>query len=140
MVVVPWYPDPTRGLAPPWRGAARSGRKTFAELQPEEVAAPEAKPEWGTALGTVMFIKADQTLYYTACPSADCKKKVTQEGSDWRCEACAASFPECKRRYIISFKAADAAAPCWLARARAPRSPPLRIPPQLPATRACDGG
>jgi len=35
-----------------------------------------------TVLGNVTYIP-ERTMYYEACP--DCKKKVMEEGSGWRC-------------------------------------------------------
>lgn len=32
----------------------------------------------------------------------------------WRCEACAQSFEQCQRRYMLSLKAADSTGACWI--------------------------
>jgi len=53
-------------------------------------------------------------MYYTACTSDGCNKKVTDQGGTWRCEACNKDLPACKRRYITQFRGADSTAPAWL--------------------------
>lgn len=91
-----------------------NGRRTLTDMQPADLAAPDAKPEWGTTLCTVLFVRSENP-YYTACPTPKCNKKVTEDGGgQWRCEACSTSFPACQRRYMLSLKATDATGSCWI--------------------------
>lgn len=50
-------------------------------------------------------------LYYAACASGHCQKKVNQDtNGDWRCDSCNQSFPEPNYRYILAFTVDDAVA------------------------------
>ena len=37
-----------------------------------------------------------------ACPSADCNKKVVDEGGEYRCEKCNRTYPDYQYRLIMS--------------------------------------
>ena len=95
-------------------GGGKSSRKTLSELNDGPPLAPDAKPEWATLHCCVVHIQPDGTLYYTACPDEGCNKKVVQEGGQWLCESTGKKFPECKRRYILRFKAADSSCAAWV--------------------------
>lgn len=41
---------------------------------------------------TIIFIKPEP-LWYPACPSANCNKKVVEENDGWRCEKCDELYP-----------------------------------------------
>jgi replication factor A1 len=60
------------------------------------------KPDWVTLRGTVTFMK-DSNLWYPACSSPDCNKKVVEEmdGSGWRCEKCRKTHPNANYRYGV---------------------------------------
>ena len=94
--------------------AGSAPRATFADVQPETLAAADAKPEWAMLCGCVVHIAPDAALYYTACPEEGCNKKVVQDGVGWLCEASGKRFDACKRRYILRFKAADATGSGWV--------------------------
>ena len=105
------------GLAGVRAGGSTAGSApsaTFADVQPETLAAADAKPEWATLCGCVVHIAPDAALYYTACPEEGCNKKVVQDGAGWLCEASGKRFDACKRRYILRFKAADATGSGWV--------------------------
>jgi len=95
-------------------GAGRATRKSLSELVDAPLLSPDAKPEWATLHGCVVHIQPDSSLYYCACPEEGCNKKVVQDGGGWLCEATGHRFPECKRRYILRFKAADATCAAWV--------------------------
>ena len=95
-------------------GGGKTARRTLSELSDGPALAPDAKPEWATLHGCVVHIQADSTLYYTACPDEGCNKKVVQEGGQWLCESTGKKFAECKRRYIMRFKAADSSCAAWV--------------------------
>lgn len=65
------------------------------------------KADYFTAKGTVMFVKKDNCMYQ-ACPTADCNKKVVDQGNGlYRCEKCNREFPNYKWRMILSVNIAD---------------------------------
>lgn len=53
-------------------------------------------------------------MYYPACPSEGCNKKVLESGTGWRCEKCDRSYPEPDYRYILSLTVADYSGQTWL--------------------------
>ena len=46
-------------------------------------------------------------LFYPACASEGCNKKVTQDGMGWRCERCDKSWPNPQYRFIASVALSD---------------------------------
>merc|ERR1712113_1004451 len=74
-----------------------------------------AKPEYFSNTCVLTFMKKDNCMY-KACPSADCNKKVTQEGeSEYRCEKCNRSYPNFDHRLMMNAKFADASGVEWIA-------------------------
>ena len=52
-------------------------------------------------MGTVLLVKADNTLY-KACPSTECNKKVVDmENGMYRCEKCNREYPNFKYRLLV---------------------------------------
>ncbi len=98
-------------------GGGKAARRTFAQIEAEPLPATDAKPEWCTLYGSVVFLNADKasgSMYYPACPQEGCNKKVVENGDGtWRCEACNQSGG-CKRRFILRLKVADATAASWV--------------------------
>lgn len=45
-----------------------------------------------------MFVKSDN-IWYPACPSENCNKKVMDIGNGWRCEKCDMTHPAPQYRY-----------------------------------------
>ncbi|KAJ6618842.1 replication factor-A protein 1 [Mycena sp. CBHHK59/15] len=62
---------------------------------------------------TVVFMKPD-TMWYPACQTPDCNKKVMEEGGSWKCEKCDKSWPEPQYRYIMSMACSDWSDQAWL--------------------------
>lgn len=62
---------------------------------------------------TIMHIKSDN-MWYPACPTAQCNKKVTDNGGSWRCEKCDQSFDKPEYRYIMTMAVADWSCQAWL--------------------------
>jgi len=58
----------------------------------------------------------DKPPWYNACPTPACNRKATLNEStrQWRCEHCAASFPNASPRYILSVHAIDATGDMWM--------------------------
>lgn len=55
--------------------------------------------------GYVSNIKKDANMIYSSCPN--CKKKVSEEDSGWRCEKCERYYPLPENRYILMAKFSD---------------------------------
>jgi replication factor A1 len=52
-------------------------------------------------------LKNDDKTYYMACPDDSCKKKVMEESTGFRCEACNKTYPSAIPTYVITAKIAD---------------------------------
>jgi hypothetical protein len=50
---------------------------------------------------TTCLIKADQPMYYAACPEEGNNKKVTEENGKWFCEATQKTYDTCRRRCVF---------------------------------------
>lgn len=60
------------------------------------------KPNYITFKGTLNFIKPDK-LWYEACPSENCNKKVTAHSDGaWHCDKCNQTFEKCEYRYMLT--------------------------------------
>lgn len=82
---------PAGGAAP---GANLSERRTIGQVKDEGLGMSGEKPDYFNTRATVVYIK-QENLYYTACPSDNCNKKVNQEpDGSWRCEKCDTTYPE----------------------------------------------
>ncbi|KIW03005.1 uncharacterized protein PV09_05663 [Verruconis gallopava] len=91
----------------------RDAYKTIVEVQNVLGLDPD-KAEYFTLKATIVYIKQDN-IYYPACPSPDCNKKITElEPENWRCEKCEKSFPKPQYRYIISLNVQDHTGQMWL--------------------------
>ncbi|ETS61649.1 hypothetical protein PaG_04143 [Moesziomyces aphidis] len=95
-------------------GAANMAeRRTIAQVKDQNLGMTE-KPDYFNVRATVVYIK-QENLYYTACPSDGCNKKVTPDHEgNWRCEKCDRSYEQPEYRYILSTNVADATGQIWL--------------------------
>jgi replication factor A1 len=93
-------------------GAAR--RTTLLAMQPETLPPTTAVPETGVVLATTCLIKADQPMYYPACPEEGNNKKVVEENGKWYCESTQKTYDTCRRRYILRVKIQDASGSGWV--------------------------
>ncbi len=58
--------------------------------------------------GYISQIKNDDKLFYLACPSDNCKKKVVEEDKDrFRCDSCDRVYTTCVPTYMIIAKVTD---------------------------------
>ncbi|KAJ3238226.1 Replication factor A protein 1 [Chytriomyces hyalinus] len=89
------------------------GFKLISSIAEENMGHGE-KPDWLSIRATISFIKSDRDMWYPACQSPDCQKKVTQTESGWRCEKCNKSFPTPKYRYIFNCKVLDHSTETWV--------------------------
>ncbi|RUP45011.1 hypothetical protein BC936DRAFT_148730 [Jimgerdemannia flammicorona] len=85
-------------------------RKTFAQVKDESLGMNE-KPDYFVTKGTVIFFR-QETISYPACK--ECKKKVIEEGTGWRCEKCQKTWPEPTHRYIMSISVSDPTGQVWM--------------------------
>jgi replication factor A1 len=91
-------------------------RRTIAEAKDENLGmAGGDKPDYFNLRAMVVHIR-HENLYYPACPSDGCNKKVNlEEGNNtWRCEKCDRSFDAPEYRYIISANVQDHTGQMWL--------------------------
>jgi replication factor A1 len=91
-------------------------RKTTSSIKDEGLGNQE-KPDYITIKATTTYIKHDNDCWYTACPTPNCNKKVTEtlgNNSMWRCEKCRADFPNCHYRYILSAMVSDHSGGTWV--------------------------
>eukprot|EP00742_Colponemidia_sp_Colp-10_P012309 GILJ01013801.1.p1 GENE.GILJ01013801.1~~GILJ01013801.1.p1 ORF type:complete len:633 (-),score=108.41 GILJ01013801.1:50-1948(-) len=88
--------------------------KTLSQIKDENIGA-EDKPVWFTTKVTVTYIKhdSDRPIWYMACPTEGCNKKVMEQSDGWHCESCQKSYPEAEPRYILSISANDATGTAW---------------------------
>ncbi|XP_068750637.1 replication protein A 70 kDa DNA-binding subunit-like [Montipora capricornis] len=95
-------------------GSVGSGNyKTLLQVKSEQLGMGD-KPDYFTAKATAVFFKKDNCLY-KACPSADCNKKVIEEGDGtYRCEKCNKTHPDFKYRLILSANLADFSGNQWV--------------------------
>ncbi|CAL1538002.1 unnamed protein product [Lymnaea stagnalis] len=94
-------------------GGHSSNWKNFGQVKSENLGQSD-KADYYTAKGTVVFVKKDNCMYQ-ACPTADCNKKVIDQGNGlYRCERCNREFPNYKWRMILSANVADHTDNQWI--------------------------
>ena len=57
--------------------------------------------------GYVSRIKNDERIFYAACMSDNCRRKVIEDSHGWRCEHCQKSFQTYRPTYMITAKVSD---------------------------------
>lgn len=57
--------------------------------------------------GYVSRIKNDDRIFYPACMSDSCRRKVIQDNQGWRCETCRKTFMTYRPTYMITAKISD---------------------------------
>ena len=80
-------------------GFNRSEIRSLDEVKQANYGMPD-KPEYFSARATIMHIKADN-IFYPACPTPTCSKKVIETGNGWRCERCNQSFEAPEHRLVF---------------------------------------
>ncbi|EST08505.1 Replication factor A, C-terminal [Kalmanozyma brasiliensis GHG001] len=94
-------------------GANMAERRSIAQVKDENLGMTE-KPDYFNVRATVVYIK-QENLYYTACPSDGCSKKVSLDHeNNWRCEKCDRSYEAPEYRYILQTNVSDATGQIWL--------------------------
>lgn len=88
-------------------------RKGVAAIREDGLGLGE-KPDYISLKASVTYIRHDNDPWYTACPSKDCNKKVTESmNGQFHCEKCNQGYETCERRYILSLTMTDATGNSW---------------------------
>src|SRR5690242_16088915 len=70
-------------------------RKTIAQIKDEALG--RSQPSYFELKGTITMIKHDRDIWYHACSTSGCSKKVTQLPSgEWHCDRCNNTTPTCE--------------------------------------------
>ncbi|CAG8670974.1 6693_t:CDS:2, partial [Cetraspora pellucida] len=111
-----WYTSRDEGR--PFASLSSSGsvaidknepKKTLAQAKNEKLGHNE-RTDYFSTKATILFIKKEG-VSYPACPT--CKKKVLEDGDEWRCEKCSRNYPEPDHRYIMTISVADFSDYAW---------------------------
>jgi len=86
--------------------------KSLGQMKAENLGMGD-KPDYFTTTVTVSFVRKENCLY-KACPSADCNKKVVDEGGEYRCEKCNRTYPDYQYRLIMSANIFDCTGNQWV--------------------------
>ncbi|CAG8718179.1 1536_t:CDS:2, partial [Dentiscutata heterogama] len=73
-------------------------KKTLAQVKSEKLGNGE-RADYFSTKATILFIKREG-VSYPACPT--CKKKVLEDGDEWRCEKCSRNYPEPDHRHVLN--------------------------------------
>ena len=57
--------------------------------------------------GYVSRIKNDERIFYAACMSENCRRKVVEDSGHFRCEHCQKTFMSYRPTYMITAKVSD---------------------------------
>jgi len=117
---VPTHPLSVSGRAPGapggdggFAGGRTDPKRTLSEIKEANLGrGPE--PDYFVCRATISLFKKEGVMWYNACPTKGCNKKVTQQGGMWRCDKCNASTPERDVRYILSMLVTDHTSNQWL--------------------------
>ncbi len=88
-------------------------RRTVGQVKDAQLGMNDDRGDWFTTKATVVYIKADN-LWYTACPSDGCNKKVVYESGGWRCEKCDRSYDNPQHRYVMTANVCDHTGQMWV--------------------------
>ena len=95
-------------------GAGAAQRTTLVDMQPDLLPPATAPAAVGLVTAAACLIKADQPMYYAACPEEGNNKKVVEENGKWYCEATQKTYDTCRRRYILRLKVQDHSGAGWV--------------------------
>jgi hypothetical protein len=97
-------------------GASRKieDRVTFGQIKDQALGRGRTPDEF-CVKGTVTLIKHENDVWYKACSTPKCGKKVTEvEPGQWRCDKCDVIRTFYEPRYMLSLSAADHTGSAWL--------------------------
>lgn len=74
------------------------------------------KGDYYTFRAMISLIKKDRDIFYKACPTKECFKKVLEDEAmgNYRCEKCNKDFSNFKYRYMLSLEAQDHSGSIWI--------------------------
>ncbi len=93
-------------------GGQQQELKTIIQVREEMLGSTE-NSDYFTCKATIVYIK-QEVFAYPACASADCNKKVTDNGDGWRCDVCNITHPNPEYRYIMGVNVNDHTGELWL--------------------------
>jgi replication factor A1 len=88
---------------------SQDSKRSFVQMK-EEAQLLHDQAAFFNVTGTLtnLTFNADKLPWYTACPSPQCNKKVSEDSQgNWFCEKCNKAYPNCEPRYILSFLCSD---------------------------------
>ncbi|KAL5363985.1 hypothetical protein BJX96DRAFT_156541 [Aspergillus floccosus] len=87
--------------------------KTIGQVKEEQLGMSE-DAAYFSLKATVIYIK-QENVYYPACLSEGCNKKVTElDPGQWHCERCEKTYPHPEYRYIMLINVSDHTGQLWL--------------------------
>lgn len=90
----------------------REEQRTLAEVKDSQMGMSD-HTDYFSCRATIVHIRADN-LFYPACPTERCNKKVVDSNEGWRCEKCDRSYKDPEYRYVLSMSVADYTGQVWL--------------------------
>lgn len=85
---------------------------TLKEAQENQLGCGD-KPDYFTAVATVLIVRSQNSLY-KACPTTECNKKVIDQNNGmYRCEKCNREYPNFKYRLLLSVSLGDFSGHQW---------------------------
>jgi replication factor A1 len=90
-------------------GSGAQDKRSFAQMKEESMGNGDQAAFYRvTGTLTNLTFSAEKLPWYTACPSPQCNKKVSEDSQgNWFCEKCNKAYPNCEPRYILSFQCSD---------------------------------
>ncbi|KXN82854.1 Replication factor A protein 1 [Leucoagaricus sp. SymC.cos] len=93
-------------------GYNRAEARSLNEIKDLELGMND-KPDFFSTRATIVHIRGEN-LFYPACTSQNCSKKMTDEGDSWVCDKCGNRAEQPEYRYIVSMAVADWSGQAWL--------------------------
>lgn len=93
-------------------GFRRDQMLTLAEVKDSQIGTSD-RTDYFSCRATIVHIRGDN-MYYPACRSDQCNRKVIEGPEGWRCEKCDRSYKEPEYRYLPSMSVADYTGQVWL--------------------------
>jgi replication factor A1 len=91
-------------------GARNDQWKTIAQFTDEGLGRNPEKPDFFTVKATIEYLRQQEPkqMYYEACRSENCNKKVIEHDEGvWNCAACNKDWDSPQRRYVLSISVTD---------------------------------
>jgi len=88
-------------------------RKTFGQIKDDNLGHNSVADEFITK-GTITLIKHENNIWYNACPTPKCGKKVSEADGKYFCAKCNQSVDQYEPRYMISLSTSDHTGGAWV--------------------------